>query len=74
MFADEEMTVAARLLLLATLSYETDGNSQCWGKVQSLMTVGDLHQDGTAGRDEGRMMKEDTRQDYFFAWKAHMRN
>lgn len=35
------------------------------------MNVGDLLQDGTAERDEGRMMKEDMPQDYFFVWKKH---
>lgn len=44
-----------------------EGNSQCSDRVQSQMTVGDLHQNETAGRDGGRMMKEDTPQGYFFA-------
>ncbi len=75
MFADEEMNVAAMLLLLASLrSRKGDGNSQCWGKVQSLMTAGDLHQAGPAERDEGRMMKEDKPQDYFSAWIKYMGN
>lgn len=33
------------------------------------MNVGDLPQDGTVERDEGKMMKEDMPQDYFFVWK-----
>lgn len=38
------------------------------------MTAGDLHPDGTTGRDEEMMMKEDMPQDYFFAFKEYMGN
>lgn len=36
------------------------------------MTVKDLHPDGTTGRDEEMMTKEDTPQDYFVAFREYM--
>lgn len=38
------------------------------------MTAAGLHQDGTAGIDEGRMMRGDMPLDCFFAWKECRKN